>query len=141
MTAAVIHKSKNSMFWRQDPVIDDARRQPGWKQFHRECGLHGLYFDDIERTGKSKKYTAVTFRMDSNHRIVVAEGGGMGPIRAVAETFNESVKAGFAIDPDIIKLLDIEPATGGLVESKPYIVGTADISDILGGSIDPMDML
>lgn len=82
--------SLNTVFFRHDARVEDARKHPAWKSFHRACGQMGLYFDDIERIGtRGTRYSALAFRVEPrpNHfnRYSVAKGEGDGPIGAVLD--------------------------------------------------------
>ena len=105
---------RNALFYTVDPIIEAARRVPGWSEFHKACGRQGLYFEDIERTGRSRKeYGAVATRVEPRRdmylRYKVADGRGDGPIAAVLSAFDAAVAAGFPVDPAHRLLLDGTP--------------------------------
>lgn len=42
------------MLWKPDPDAEAARKHPDWKQFHREAGKLGVFFDHIRRESRTK---------------------------------------------------------------------------------------
>lgn len=129
--------SRNTMFWRSDPKIDEARRHPGWKEFHRRCGLAGLYFDDIEASGR--EYSALAFRLQRSGEIYlrfrIAEGRGRGVIPAVLAAFRAAHDSGWAVDPALADLLGDTPAP------PPSAVEFDDLLGDAPGAADEWELL
>ena len=133
MTAAA-HSSRNSMFWRRDEFVAEAAKHPGWASFHRACGRHGLFFDDIDPIGDDGKhdvtrrprkgYGAVAFRIDGGRSFQVAKGRGDGPIAAVIDTYHNSIAAGFDVPAGLDVVFDAVTAS---VEFLPV----PDITDVI----------
>jgi len=104
-------RAVNSMFWFVDKEVEAARKHPGWKQFHRECGKAGLYFDDIERSaGRRSPYTAYAYSLSKSRRgfyqqNLVARGRAPTPNAVVLDCFDKAVAAGFDVDPSLRNLL------------------------------------
>ncbi len=135
--AGELHKPRNAMMWKSDPLIDAARKAPGWSEFHRECGKQWLYFDEIEREGRGYRALAYTARKVSDgfyQRTVVARGMGRGVIDAVLAAFDGAHDAGFHIDYELRALLDGSP---------PPVTGVIDFDDLIGGgsTIDLEDLI
>lgn len=119
------HKPRNAMMWKPDPLIDAARRAPGWSEFHRECGKEWLYFDEIEREGRGYRalcYTARKTAPDFYQRTVVARGQGRGVLDAVLAAFDAAVAAGFPVTV----------AHRGLLDGSAAAV--VDLDDLIGGA-------
>lgn len=51
------------VLWKVDPLVEEARRVPAWRHFHRACGKRDLFFDHVERKGKTRVYGAVAFTL------------------------------------------------------------------------------
>lgn len=104
------HRSRNSMFWQgPDPEVAACKKHPGWQSFHRECGKHGLYFDDIDRIGKTRRFQAVTFTLRRHGRdysmIHVAKAEAVGAMAAVLAAFDASIAAGHRVPAQLRDLL------------------------------------
>lgn len=81
------------MLWRLDAQVEAARKLPEWKQFHRLCGEHGLYFDHIEKKGRSYTATAYTVkkrRHDLYDYIPLGSAEGKTPVQAIAAALEAS---------------------------------------------------
>jgi len=109
------HRSRNLLHYRVDPRLDELRKKPEWVAFHKACGQHGLFFDDIDPVGRSGQYGAVTFRLERSaggyyDRFLVSEGRGAGPIDAVIAAYRAAVAKGFSVDPGLDALLTGTPA-------------------------------
>lgn len=127
--------SKNTMFYTHDTALEALHRVPSWVQFHKQCGVQGLFFDDIEKEGRRGAYSAVSFRLEKRDgfiRYLVARGKGADPIAAVLDTFENSIAAGFPVTPELRNLFD-----------APAAPDSVDYDDILGGEtpIDYEDIL
>lgn len=124
------HNSRNALFWRGPSAeVQAARRHPGWVKFHRACGDTGLFFDDIEQIGSSRRFTATAFTArkaasDFYHLIVLANGQGLGPIAAVLAAFDGAVAGGWSVLPSVRSLL--------LDDRQPVSVSQIDIDAMLG---------
>lgn len=120
------------MFWRLDPRVEEARKHPGWVEFHRRCGATGLCFDDIE-PGVRGSYTALSFRHQPRGReylrFKVSDGSGAGVIAAVLSAFDAAVAGGWPIDPAVGDLLrsDARPALRVVPTAAP-----PELDELLG---------
>lgn len=135
MAVETPHHSRNFMFWKgPHPALTAARKQPGWADFHRECGRHGLYFDDID-PAQGRGFRATAFRLKRGTeftRIHVADGRGATPIAALLATAAVARANGFPLPEDVDQLLSSAPAS-------------IDVLDVLGdappAAVDPMEIL
>lgn len=133
---APIRHSGCKMWKGPDPEVRAAANLPGWAAFHRECGQQGLSFDDIERVGRSRRFTAVTYRLEKvrSHFAAyqVSKGSGDSVVAAVLDAFDAAVAAGFRIaDADRLRALLTEgPAPVVRVITPPAV--SASLSSLLG---------
>jgi len=81
---------KPEMFWRPDPAIDAARRQPGWYAFHRACGRLGVYFDHPGRSARGGVYEVLCFTVRGDRQYELARGHGPTPVAALADAHDRS---------------------------------------------------
>ncbi len=109
------------MMWKQDEQVEAARKLPGWRDFHRRCGEHNLFFDHIERDGKRGPYKATAFTLERRRHgfvsIHIADGVGKRPIDALADAYCKAASP--VADAELSKLL-------GTTEDA------LDLDDILG---------
>jgi len=106
MTAAQQYAPRNTMMWKTDPGVEKARRQFGWREFHKECGRQGLYFDDIEPKGRGYEATAFTLQ-GRFYKVKLVTATGKTPIDACVAAMRAS---GHPLTGDPATLFD-EPAT------------------------------
>lgn len=83
--------------WTVDKRIDEARKHPGWKNFHRECGTQNFYIENIEKRGRG--YVATSFRLRDRMAppyimYPMAEGAGRTPIDACVDAYLKAVEVG-----------------------------------------------
>lgn len=126
-------------FLRMDDRVQKVRQHRGWREFHRQCGEHGLYFDAIEKQGRG--YQALTFRVQSvgdfYHSYVVSRGSGREPIDAVLSAFHEAVTRGHKVDPRLVDLLATDVVTR-IPDDLDALLGVAvaapipEIMDLIG---------
>jgi hypothetical protein len=45
-----------TVFWRPDPEVELLRKSQHWKDFHKEAGKRGLYFDNVKQ-GNATAFT------------------------------------------------------------------------------------
>ncbi|MBB5985958.1 hypothetical protein [Sphingobium lignivorans] len=85
------------VLWKVDPLVEEARRVPAWRHFHRACGKRDLFFDHVERKGKTRVYGAVAFTLgkvrDQWWSYHVADGEARSPIEAVLNAYESEAAA------------------------------------------------
>lgn len=121
------HVSRNTMMWSADKNVEAARKHAGWAQFHRECGKHGLYFDDIEPCGRSR-YQALTFRLMGNVSFRVSRGEGKTVIAACLDALKAAEVAGFPITGDPGRLFADAPGPADIMA----LLDSTDLEELLG---------
>lgn len=132
-------KSKNTMMWRPDPVIEACRMHPNWAAFHRYCGMRGLFFDDIEKSGRG--YKCLTFRYEEESgrffRYEVTPGQGKCPQSACIDALQSAIEQGWEIPVQICRFFDegvahIRPPLPSIEEALKRMDGQADLDTLLG---------
>ncbi|MBH0113238.1 hypothetical protein I5E68_09800 [Novosphingobium sp. YJ-S2-02] len=84
------------MLWRIDPRVEEARRLPEWARFHRLCGEAGLYFDHIERAGRTYRASAFTLNRRGPGRyspVLLGQGEARDPVSAIEAAYRASGRA------------------------------------------------
>jgi hypothetical protein len=121
------------MMWKLDENVTAARRLPGWREFHRRCGEHNLFFDHIERDGKRGPYKATAFAVERRGNLFVnvhlADGAGKTVLEALADAY---CKALLPVAEAELKLLINGPPEA---ESFDDLLGgdaVVDLEDLLG---------
>lgn len=124
---------KAETMWKLDENVTAARKLPGWREFHRQCGRHNLSFDHIERDGKRGPYKATAFtterRGDLFANIHVSDGFGKTVLEALADAYR---KAEQPVADAELSLLMHGPAS---VESFDDLLGgdaEVDMEELLG---------
>lgn len=139
------HQSRHTLFFRRDEVVEAARKRPGWRDFHRVCGQHGIYFDDIESAGKRQGYRAIAFELDDStpkQWVNPVEGRGNDPAAAVADAYRKQGRGNPETDAALEVMLRGEEIAA--VMDTPE-VQAAIVNAVFAASIqtapDPMDDL
>lgn len=121
------------MIWNPDPKIEEARRQYGWRQFHRACGQQNFYIDHIERKGR--QYSATAFALQDRFRapyimIPRSEGFGKTVIDACVDAYRKAVAEGHVSDERLELLFEDDddligdvPAETAAVEDEEDLIG------------------
>lgn len=132
------HHSRHVVFFRRDEVVEAARKRPGWREFHRVCGQHGIYFDDIEGVAKRQGYRAIAFELDAARQWVnPVEGRGDDPVAAVADAYAKQGRGNAETDAALERLQRGEIEVLPVPEIPAEITATIaevreEIDDLLG---------
>lgn len=139
---ATPHHSRHVVFFRRDEVVEAARKRPGWREFHRVCGRHNIYFDDIEAVGKRQGYRAIAFEVVDRQWANPVEGRGADPVAAVADAYARQGKGNAETDAALERLLrgelevlpvpDCSPAFAAIDDAMRTAAAVTGIDDLLG---------
>lgn len=120
-------------FMRMDDRVQKARQHRGWRDFHRQCGEAGLFFDHIEKQGRG--YHAVAFRVERRGEFfasfVLARGSGREPIDAVLSAFHEAVKVHPRAKPELADLLSDGSSVSIIPDDLDALLGGAPATEIM----------
>lgn len=112
--------------WVPDKARDEARKQPGWLEFHRACGKNALYFDIPSRDRGRGPFTVVAFTARRNEvggyiTYELARATGQNLVKAMARAHEESGRA----SPETTALVErmINPPAEPVVDPMAAMFG------------------
>ncbi len=111
------------LLWKPDPQVDEARKNPHWKDFHRVAGTRFLYFDRPAKEGRGYATTAYTAKKNSLGGWTtyhLADGKG----RTVIESIDAAYQAAGRKDAELDRLIDL--MCGRIVEEEDDFEGLFD---------------
>lgn len=81
------------MLWKPNKDVEEARADPRWEKFHKECGKIGLFFDRITRQG------CVAFMVEDRRSYELAHVEGARSVwDAVEQGYRQSGRRSDAVD-------------------------------------------
>ena len=97
------YQPRPEAFWKVDAAVEAARKQPGWRDFHKTCAAQQLFFDHIEKQGN--RYVSVAMA-GSGASMKAAEERGKTPIEALVAAYRASGIRVPAAEPFVALMLN-----------------------------------
>lgn len=102
MTAKPYSPTTGTMFWRPDPEVEVLRKSQHWKDFHREAGKRGLYFDNIKQ-GQATAFTLRKTPQSGWQAIHLCDGRAKTSLAAMEDCYRKSGRC----DAELDRILDL----------------------------------
>jgi len=91
----------DSMFFKPDPEVELLRKSQHWKDFHKEAGKRGLYFDNIKQ-GQATAFTLTKTTHGGWQSWHLADGKGKTSLAAMEDAYRKSGRC----DAELDRILD-----------------------------------
>lgn len=98
------------MFWKPDSEIEVLRKTQHWKDFHREAGKRGLYFDNVKQ-GNATAFTVSKTQQGGWQSWHLADGRGKTSLAAMEDAYRKSGRGDAELDALLDLLCGRETAT------------------------------
>lgn len=102
MSGTPLKLVSDSMFWKPDPEVELLRKNQHWKDFHKEAGKRGLYFDNIKQ-GQATSFTLKKTAIGGWLSIHLSDGKGKTSLAAMEDAYRKSGRA----DAELDRILDL----------------------------------
>jgi len=114
--------------WRVAIEVEEARKLPGWADFHRACGRADFFFDHMERQGRRGPWSVDCFTLSATfvYQLLVT-GTGKTVIDAIADAHDRCDRA-----------TDATRAALAALRDGPLPVSSDDFDSLIGDNFEDL---